>query len=80
MRHVLVLALSLAASAALAQQLPKLEPVPEPPPPPPGMRDFDDEPRVRITPQEGDRVEELRDGTRVTMLKITPPEIGRAHV
>ena len=74
MRHVLALVLSAAATAALAQQLPKLEPLPEAPLPPPGMRDFEaDEPRVRISPQEGDRVEEVRDGTRVTMLKVTPP-------
>ena len=58
----------------MAQQPPKLEPVPEPPPPPPGMRDFGaDEPRVTITPQEGDRVEEVRENGRVVMLKVTPP-------
>ena len=74
MRHVLALVVSLAATSTMAQQLPKLEPVPEPPPPPPGMRDFDaDEPRVRIAPQEGDRVEEVREGGRVVMLKVTPP-------
>ena len=66
--------LSAAASVALAQQPPRLEPLPEAPPPPPGMRDFGaDEPQVRIAPQDGDRVEEIRDGTRVTMLKVTPP-------
>jgi hypothetical protein len=53
---------------------PKLEPLPEPPPPPPGVRDIGaDEPRVRIAPQEGDKVEEIRDGGRVIMLKVTPP-------
>jgi hypothetical protein len=28
---------------------------------------------VRIAPQEGDRVEEMREGGRVVMLKVTPP-------
>ncbi|MSQ49395.1 MAG: DUF2782 domain-containing protein [Betaproteobacteria bacterium] len=74
MRRVLFLALSVAAAGALAQQQlpPKLEPLPEAPPPP-LIRDGADEPRVRITPQEGDRVEEVRDGGRVVMLKVTPP-------
>jgi hypothetical protein len=73
MRRALFLALSVAAAAALAQQRPpKLEPLPEPPPPP-LIRDGADEPRVRIAPQEGDRVEELREGGRVVMLKVTPP-------
>ncbi|HYM28091.1 MAG TPA: DUF2782 domain-containing protein, partial [Steroidobacteraceae bacterium] len=58
---------------ALAQQgLPKLEPLPEPPPPP-VVRDGADDPRVRIAPQEGDKVEEIRDGGRLVMLKVTPP-------
>ena len=73
MRRLLFLALLLAAGNALAQQRPQLEPLPEPPPPPP-MRDSGvDEPRVRIAPQEGDRVEEVRDGGRVVMIKVTPP-------
>jgi hypothetical protein len=73
MRSILFLALSAAAAGALAQQPPpKLEPLPEPPPPP-VIRDGADEPRVRIAPQEGDRVEELREGGRVVMLKVTPP-------
>ncbi len=73
MRRALFLALSVAAAGALAQQQPppKLEPLPEPPPP--LIRDGADEPRVRIAPQEGDRVEEMRDGGRVVMLKVTPP-------
>ena len=67
------MALLLAAGNALAQQRPQLEPLPEPPPPPP-MRDSGvDEPRVRIAPQEGDRVEEVRENGRVTMIKVTPP-------
>ena len=74
MRRILFLALWAAAAGALAQQQPppKLEPLPEPPPPP-LIRDGADEPRVRIAPQEGDRVEEMRDGGRVVMLKVTPP-------
>jgi len=73
MRRTLFLALSAVAAGALAQQPPpKLAPLPEPPPPP-LVRDGADEPRVRIAPQEGDRVEEMRDGGRVVMLKVTPP-------
>ena len=73
MRRVLFLILSAAAAGVLAQQPPpRLEPLPEPPPPP-LIRDGADEPRVRIAPQEGDKVEEMRDGGRVVMLKVTPP-------
>jgi hypothetical protein len=73
MRRTLLLVLSAAAAGALAQQPPpKLEPLPEPPPPP-LIRDGADEPRVRIAPQEGDRVEEVRDAGRVVMIKVTPP-------
>ena len=73
MRPILFLMLSFAAASALAQQRPpKLEPLPEPPPPP-LVRDGADEPRVRISPQEGDRVEEVREGGRVKMLRVTPP-------
>ena len=73
MRRVLFLALSVAAGSLLAQQPPpKLEPLPEPPPPP-VVRDGADEPAVRIAPQEGDKVEEIRDGGRVVMIKVTPP-------
>jgi len=32
-----------------------------------------DEPRVRIPVQDGDKVEEIREGGRVVMLKVTPP-------
>ena len=49
---------------------PKLEPLPEPPPPPPMPVE---EPAVRIPVQEGDKVEEVREGGRVVMLKVTPP-------
>jgi hypothetical protein len=73
MRRVLFLALLIAAGGLLAQQPPpKLEPLPEPPPPP-LIRDGADEPSVRIAPQEGDKIEEVRDGGRVIMIKVTPP-------
>ena len=73
MRRVLVLALWAAASAALAQQPPRLEPLPEVPPPPRGVLDpAADEPRVRIGPQEGERLEEIREGGRAKVLKVTP--------
>lgn len=72
MRRLLFTLLLGAAAAAFAQQPPKLEPLPEPPPPP-GMRDSGaDEPRIRIAPQGGDRVEEMRENGRVIMLKVTP--------
>jgi len=72
MRRVLFPILWAAATSGFAQQPPKLEPLPEAPPPP-TVRDGADEPRVRIAPQEGDRVEEIRDHGRVVMLKVTPP-------
>jgi hypothetical protein len=73
MRRLLFLVLSVAATGLLAQQPPpKLEPLPEAPPPP-VIRDGADEPAVRIAPQEGDKIEEIRDGGRVIMIKVTPP-------
>jgi hypothetical protein len=54
----------------------QVERFPEPPPPPP-MPEVD-EPAVRIPVQEGDKVEEIRDGGRVLMLKVTPPT-GRPY-
>jgi len=71
---VLLLALCTAlGTAGFAQQAkrpPKLEPLPEPPPPPPIPGP--DEPSVRIPVQESDKVEEIREGGRVVMLKVTP--------
>ena len=71
MRRCLVAVLLLLALGANAQQrAPQLEPLPEPPPPPsagPG------EPAVRIPVQKEDKVEEIRDGGRVVMLRVTPP-------
>ena len=73
MRRVLFPVLLAAATGLFAQQPPpKLEPLPEPPPPP-VVRDGADEPAVRISPQEGDKVEEVRDGGRVVTIKVTPP-------
>jgi hypothetical protein len=72
-RALFLLATLLFAASALAQNRPpKLEPLPEVPPPPP-MVGGPDEPAVRIPVQENDKVEELRQGGRVVMLKVTPP-------
>ena len=72
MRRVLSLFLLVFACAALAQKPPpRLEPLPEPPPPPPIPGP--NEPSVRIPVQEGDKVEEVRDGGRVVAIKVTPP-------
>jgi len=72
MRRLLLLLLFITFSTALQaqQRPPKLEPLPEPPPPPPMPIDA---PAVRIPVQEGDKVEELRQGGRVVALKVTPP-------
>lgn len=72
--HAVFIMLAMAAASAFAQQgrPPKLEPLPEAPPPP-VIRDGADERSVTIKPQEGDRVEELREGGRVVMIKVTPP-------
>jgi hypothetical protein len=71
---VLLLALPIVASpVATAQRKPppKLEPLPEAPPPPP--LPTLDEPAVRIPVQKEDKIEEVREGGRVVMLKVTPP-------
>jgi hypothetical protein len=67
----------LAMQAAMAQ--PKLEPVPPPPPPPPGSTSAPDEPAVRIPVQETDKVEEIRAGGQVVMLKVTPAKGGKPY-
>jgi hypothetical protein len=72
MRRCLVAVLLLLALGANAQQrAPQLEPLPEPPPPPPSAGPG--EPAVRIPVQKEDKVEEVREGGRVVMLKVTPP-------
>ena len=65
-----LLALAAASGAFAQERPPKLEPLPEPPPPPEMPADA---PQVRIPVQEGDQVEEIRDGARVVALKVTPP-------
>jgi hypothetical protein len=66
----IVLVVLCTAAAAQSKRPPKLEPLPEPPPPPPMPVDA---PAVRIPAQEGDKIEEVRQGGRVVMLKVTPP-------
>src|SRR6266508_4555363 len=70
MRRLLVLVMFFSLSVMAQQRPPKLEPLPEPPPPPPIPGP--DEPAVRIPVQEADKVEEIREGGRVVMLKVTP--------
>jgi len=72
MRRLLAIALASFAASLWAQKPPPgLEPLPEPPPPPP--MPGPEEPSVRIPVQEADKVEEIRQGGRVVMLKVTPP-------
>jgi hypothetical protein len=72
MRRLIPLVLALIAAGAMAQSRPpKLEPLPEAPPPPPIPGP--NEPGVRIPVQEGDKVEEVREGGRVIAIKVTPP-------
>jgi hypothetical protein len=77
MRRMAVFASILAMQAALAQ--PTLEPVPPAPEPPPGSPSGPDEPAVRIPVQKNDKVEEIREGGRVVMLKVTPAKGGRPY-
>ena len=77
MRRFLFSFLALFAAAAMAQSRPpRLEPLPEAPPPPPIPGP--NEPSVRIPVQEGDKVEEVREGGRVVAIKVTPPH-GRPY-
>jgi hypothetical protein len=75
MRFTAMLIVICLAGGAFAQtsgqSKPEAEPLAEPLPPPP--MPGPDEPAVRIPVREGDRVEETRDGGRVIMLKVTPP-------
>lgn len=78
MRRALLVGLFVIVSTSQAhaqRRAPKLEPLPEPPPPPPMAVE---EPAVRIPVQEGDKVEEVREGGRVVMLRVTPPH-GRPY-
>jgi hypothetical protein len=72
MRRLLLVGIFLIATAHAQNRPPKLEPLPEPPPPPP-LPSLLDEPAVRIPVQTDDRIEEVREGGRVVMLKVTPP-------
>ncbi len=71
MRSIVAVLLLVAAGAAAQQRPPELEPLPEPPPPAPSAGP--DEPAVRIPVRKEDKVEEIRQGGRVVMLKVTPP-------
>jgi hypothetical protein len=71
MRSIVAVLLFVAAGAGAQERPPRLEPLPEPPPPPAGAGP--EEPAVRIPVQKGDKVEAIRQGGRVVMLKVTPP-------
>jgi hypothetical protein len=71
MRPVAVLVFMCAAAGALAQEAALTEL------PPPAMAEAD-EPAVRIPVRDRDRVEEIRVGGRLVMLKVTPPG-GRSY-
>ena len=73
MRPLAVFALLCAATTAAAQE--KSEALQELPPP---EISGPDEPAVRIPVQKEDKVEEMREGGRIVMLKITPPN-GRPY-
>ena len=69
MRHLVLLLAFLSLNAAAQRKPPVMEPIPEPPPAPePGV----EQPEVRIPVPSGDKVEEIREGGRVVMLKVTP--------
>ena len=71
MRRLLLVGILLISIAHAQNRPPKLEPLPEAPPPPP--LPTLDEPAVRIPVQKEDKIEEIRQGGRVVMLKVTPP-------
>jgi hypothetical protein len=70
MRRLVLLLAFLSLNAVAQRKPPALEPIPEPPPPPePGV----EQPEVRIPDTAaGDKVEQIREGGRVVMLKVTP--------
>src|SRR5918997_1506267 len=77
MRRLLLVGIFLICTALIStadaqNRPPKLEPLPEAPPPPP-LPTLLDEPAVRIPVQTQDQVEAVREGGRVVMLKVTPP-------
>jgi hypothetical protein len=76
MRRLPVVLLAAVVLQAFAQQSapPKLEPLPGPPPPPPGATNPIEEPSVRIPVPKGAKVEAIRAGGQVIMLKVTPKD------
>ena len=68
MRHFVLLLAFLSLNAMAQRKPPVMEPIPEPPPAEPGV----EQPEVRIPVPSGDKVEEIREGGRVVMLKVTP--------
>ena len=79
MRRLLLVGIFLISIAHAQSRPPKLEPLPEAPPPPP-LPSLLDEPAVRIPVQKEDRIEEVRQGGRVVMLKVTPPNGPTYHL
>jgi hypothetical protein len=74
MRRLSVALLASVALQAFAQNSapPKLEPLPPPPSPPADASSPAGEPAVRIPIQKGDKVEPIRKGGQIIMLKVTP--------
>ena len=72
MRPMAVFVLLCAATAAAQEKPAALEELPPP------EISGPDEPAVRIPVQKEDKVEEMRDGGRIVMLKVTPPN-GRPY-
>jgi hypothetical protein len=76
MRRFVLLLAFLSFNAVAQRKPPALEPLPQPPPPPePGV----EQPEVRIPVPDGDKVEEIREGGRVVMLKVTPKSGGKPY-
>ena len=76
MRRFVLLLAFLSFNAVAQRKPPAMEPIPEPPPPPePGV----EQPEVRIPVPDGDKVEEIREGGRVVMLKVTPKNGGKPY-
>ena len=76
MRRFVLLLAFLSFNAMAQRKPPAMEPIPEPPPPPePGV----EQPEVRIPVPSGDKVEEIREGGRVVMLKVTPKAGGKPY-
>ena len=76
MRRFVLLLAFLSFNAVAQRKPPAMEPIPEPPPPPePGV----EQPEVRIPVPDGDKVEEIREGGRVVMLKVTPKSGGKPY-